>query len=104
MDAKYIVIRTGTNELLFTFPSRISHSAMFAMVKHLRHGIKSSWVTPYGKSEAVAAGYIGKAGNCYGESESLKLKARPEIDTALFKNEHVRSTVEKKPAQPALVE
>lgn len=83
MKAKYIVIKSGDEELIFVFPKAVVHKEMFAMVKAIKDSHGPNWSRPYFNAVCVGAGFVGN-GHCYGESESLGVVSRDEVDTALL--------------------
>lgn len=85
MKIKYIVIRQPDgDELLFTFPAAVEHLSMFQSVKTMRVGPDGRWTRPYSWAECVGAGFIMDR-QCYGESESIGIKSRSDVDTALLR-------------------
>ena len=84
---KYIVIEVITKdivrELPFIFPEAIVHSQMYKYMQHqmtMEHDADSV--------RCVAAGFLSiQAGfgvECHGESESLNIKSREQVDTDLI--------------------
>lgn len=83
---KYIVMQvksgTMTLEIPFLFPDCIVHAMMAQVAKPLCEATwKNSAASP------ISAGSISSAdcwADCYGDSETLKLKSRGEIDSELI--------------------
>lgn len=71
---KYVVFSGYNGEQIIIFPKIIQHSVMADDVK------KSS----FGGMRPVSGGFIID-GECVGESESLRMQSRGDIDTALIK-------------------
>ena len=70
---KYVVFNGHEGEQIIIFPKIIQHSVMADDVK------KSS----FGGMRPISGGFIIN-GQCVGESESLRMKSRFEVDTALI--------------------
>lgn len=73
---KYIVTKQddGTEEL-FMFPREINHDAMMEALRMMRNQTYGQWQRIF--RTPIAAGFVD--GNvCYGQSETLGLKARKE--------------------------
>lgn len=70
---KYVVFDGYKGEQIIIFPKIIQHSVMADDVK------KSS----FGGMRPISGGFV-VYGQCVGESESLKMKSRLEVDTALI--------------------
>ncbi len=82
---KYIVTKCEEGvEEIFVFPSKVHHDAMMEMLEGIKNHTHRPWNRIY--RAPVSAGFISSEGKCYGESETLGLKSRPE-DTTLFKNQ-----------------
>lgn len=85
---KYIVVEVTTKdivrELPFIFPEAIVHSQMYKYMQHqmtMEHNADSV--------RCVAAGFlssiqVGFGVECHGESESLNIKSREQVDTDLI--------------------
>ena len=74
--AKYIVVANEIdlrNERIFSFHPTITHKEMFQSVKRLRF------------DTLISAGFIDEFMQCFGESMTLNIKARPDEDTRLLK-------------------
>jgi len=73
---KYIVTKQsdGTEEI-FLFPRKIDHDCMAEMLEHIRNQMHGDWKRVF--REPVAAGFV-EDGECFGKSETLNLKSRPE--------------------------
>jgi len=69
INGKYIVIKTEYNEMPVLFPFIVKHNSLVASNRIVSAGF---WKLEDGK-------FI-----CYGESNSLQLKSRPEIDNELM--------------------
>ena len=68
-NAKYIIVKTRDNgEYPIIFPLRVTHKQMAT-----RNG------------EPISAGFVNDRLECFGESDSLGIKSRPE-DTAIIKD------------------
>lgn len=87
MSRKYFVLKKDDKEYFVTFPNcqEMSHKNMAEVVRRVRvDGDRhDDWCRSFGHSEIVSAGFMDADGNCYGHSESLGIKSRPE-DTRLF--------------------
>lgn len=85
MEMKYIVISDGTKEEIVIFPKEMDHDQMFAAIKSIRFDESDGvgWTRKYMHTKPVSAGFTNLV-NCYGKSESLKLKCRVNVDTALL--------------------
>ena len=70
---KYVVFDGYEGEQIIIFPKIIQHSVMADDVK------KSS----FGGMRPISGGFVVN-GQCVGESESLRMKSRLEVDTALI--------------------
>ena len=70
---KYVVFASHRGEEIIIFPEQIQHSVMADDVK------KSS----YGGMRPISGGFVVN-GECVGESESLRMKSRGDLDTALI--------------------
>lgn len=88
MQTKYIVIKHGDKEMIFTFPNEVTHSFMFGAVKTIKQGFPLNWTRPYLDAEIVSAGFVTHTGECHGKSESLGVASRPELDTMLLQIGH----------------
>lgn len=83
LEQKYIVIKDGANELMFTCPRVVQHRNFFESVQTMKEGGDNNWRRPYRNHVCVAAGFI-LDGQCYGRSESLGVDSRPAHDTLLL--------------------
>jgi len=70
---KYIVIETPIGEIGFTFNNFINHSDFSECMIHL---LAMQCKLNFTKLKTVSGGFVDSRGNCFGESESLKLKSR----------------------------
>lgn len=75
MNAKYVVIRYNlTGETIYVFP------------EHVTHRIFAQYNAGMG-DKIVSAGFVAMENDgllmCYGESESIGIKSRPEEDSVL---------------------
>lgn len=84
MNHKYIVIKSGNEELIFVFPESITHKHMAEAVCQVREGIGNRWTKPHFNAKPIAAGFVSNDGVCYGLSESLRLPSREGKDTMLL--------------------
>ena len=82
MKTKYIVVRMGSAELLFTFPAVFDHDKMAVAISHVYVGSKKDWDKPLFNAVTVSAGFINASG-CHGRSETLGLDSRGAVDDAL---------------------
>jgi len=85
---KYIVIAVEGEELPFLFDERIVHSDMLESVRAMRVGRGQGWSRPYRGAACIAAGFITPRGHCFGESESIGVGSRGEVDDALINSKH----------------
>lgn len=77
MTTKYICIGYGlAGDSIFIFPAHVEHKTM---AEHLVHEVLGFTVLSAGFVRENVTGRMV----CFGESESLGIKSRPEIDTAL---------------------
>lgn len=70
---KYIVVDDGLSDSIYIFPNHVQHYYMLANLG----------------GELISAGFVvftATGLECYGKSVSLKVEARPEIDTKLLKS------------------
>lgn len=84
---KYIVFKHDEHgELLFAFPNKpiLVHAEVAEMLRAVKIEKGRSWGRDLFDAEIVSAGFIDKHGNCFGKSESLDIKSRPDIDKKLF--------------------
>ena len=80
-EMKYVVVQTEEQgEQLFIFPKNIDHDRFAEVLSNIRLGSGYNWERIY--REPISAGFTDGT-KCYGYSESLSLKSRPE-DTALL--------------------
>ena len=68
-NGKYIVVKDTYGENTYIFPAIVNHSAMARNVG----------------GEIISAGFINYRLECYGESVTLKVKAREKEDTELVR-------------------
>lgn len=81
-EMKYVVVRSDKQgEQLFIFPKNVDHDRFAEALCVIRHGHDRDWRRIY--REPVSAGFTDGV-DCYGESETLKLKARPARDKELL--------------------
>ncbi len=73
---------TGKQEI-FLFPDDVNHDAMAEMLERIKNQTYGNWHRV--RRTPIAAGFVDSNLNCYGISESLGLKSRPE-DSILLKN------------------
>lgn len=79
-------------ESMFIFPMNVDHDRMFEALGAIRFGTARNWERKFRDGEAISAGFIVD-GACTGESETLKLKSRPKVDTAIFNSMQKAGTV-----------
>ena len=72
-EMKYVVFDGYEGEQIIIFPKKIQHSVM-------ANDVESS---SFGTMTPISGGFIVN-GKCVGESVSLRMKSRLEIDTALI--------------------
>ena len=70
---KYVVFDGHKGEQIIIFPKIIQHSVMADNVKE----------SSFGGMHPISGGFVVD-GQCVGESESLRMKSRLELDTALI--------------------
>jgi len=70
------------NEELFQFPRSIDHDAMAEVLGRIKDQTHGNWKRV--RRVPIAAGFVDSSG-CYGKSETLHLKARPEDSKLLAK-------------------
>lgn len=78
---KYIITaQDNKKEEIFIFPCEVNHDCMAEMIARIRDKMHGDWRrinrTP------VSAGFI-EGGECVGESETLRLKSRPQDSSFL---------------------
>lgn len=83
MILKYVMFAYTTGEVQrlypVIFPEQMVHALIAEAQRAYRHGSKTNWV----RATPVSAGFVtqeigSSKWACYGESESLKMKAHPE--------------------------
>lgn len=72
-EMKYVVFDSHKGEQIIIFPKIIQHSVMADDVKR----------SSFGGMRAISGGFVVN-GHCVGESESLRMKSRLDVDTALI--------------------
>lgn len=82
---KYIVVMNSETEMeeIFTFPMTIDHDAMFEAIYRAKNCTREYWTRNW--RVAVSAGFVASNNECYGESISMNLKSRNEVDTLILK-------------------
>lgn len=85
MDCKYIVIAKDDRELMFVFPASIVHAVFAGTVLGMTILTPGRRERPYMYYQVISAGFVSPDNTCHGGSESLDVKARPDVDTALLK-------------------
>ena len=88
MKLKYIVVKTEQGkELPFVFSADITHADFLSGVEMIPTGYWASHGQNYNRTlrgvECIAGGFFNGL-ICYGESESLRVKTRGAIDSALL--------------------
>jgi len=75
---KYICVtdEQGQNEEIFVFPRSVHHSVFADMVGFMPNTSGPNWERIVRKP--VSAGFVDRNGHCHGNSETLRLKSRPE--------------------------
>lgn len=85
MKHKYIVLALADGDLIFVFPESIDHDRMAEACDRIRFGSERNWTRKLrAEGEVVSAGFINEKDECYGHSETLGLKSRGAVDTALL--------------------
>jgi hypothetical protein len=80
---KYIVtLSEGSIEEIFVFPNAVNHDCMAESLMRIKNKTHGDWHRVH--RTPIAAGFISQDGSCYGESLTLKLTSRNQVDTALF--------------------
>lgn len=80
---KYITTKDEAGkEEVFLFPRNVHHDCMAEMLGFIKNQTGGNWGRVY--REPVSAGFVDGNMNCYGHSESLKLKSRPVEDTGIL--------------------
>ena len=72
-DMKYVVFDGYNGEQIIIFPKKIQHSCFAESIEKLS----------YGTMYPISGGFIVD-GECVGESESLRMESRGDLDTALI--------------------
>lgn len=81
---KYICTESEEGvEEIFVFPKTVDHDVMAEGVEGMKNRTRDPWKRIY--RMVKSAGFIDARGTCFGKSETLGIKSRGEIDTALFK-------------------
>jgi len=83
MKQKYIVVVLEGTEHIFTFPIIVDHDRMYEAMEAIRFGDRRNWDRKLRNGEAIAAGFVVD-GVCQGNSETLGIKSRGKVDTALL--------------------
>jgi hypothetical protein len=83
---KYIVFDFNGKETIVLFPRTLIHKEVSDAVKTIKTGRGRDWKRQYKDSNVISAGFfdLDESDVCYGESESLCVKSRPEEDAALL--------------------
>jgi hypothetical protein len=71
-EMKFVVHEGSLATEIYLFPNFVTHSDFVN-----RMGFDTA--------DVVSAGFVSSDLKCYGDSVSLKLKSRPEVDTALLR-------------------
>ena len=82
---KYITTRLDDKEVIFVFPKTVDHDRMWEAMEAIRFGDHRNWQRKLHDGEAISAGFVDSTGNCHGRSETMDLKSRGSVDTALLK-------------------
>jgi hypothetical protein len=69
-------------ESIFIFPKIIDHDRMHEGITMIRFGYGNRWERKL-RDYPISAGFF-ENGKCFGESETLNLKSRGAVDTALI--------------------
>lgn len=80
---KYLVTVLEGEEVIFVFPRSVDHDRMTEALEAIRFGTSRDWCRKLRESEVIAAGFVTR-GVCHGHSETLDLKSRGDVDTALL--------------------
>lgn len=80
---KYIVTEDENGvEEIFMFPKEVNHDCMMEMLARIKNQTWGDWHRVFRK--AVSAGFTDGI-ICWGESETLGIKSRKEVDALLIK-------------------
>ena len=71
------------HETLIVFPKFLHHDCMAESLEGVRNQTYGNWERIFRRP--VAAGFVDRGLKCYGNSETLGLKSRPEQDTKLLR-------------------
>lgn len=83
---KYICVkRKGDNQIIFTFADTISHALMFNCISN--NCYQRPLVSGHDKFEVVSAGFVTKKLQCFGDSQTLNVKSRGDVDSKILKNQ-----------------
>lgn len=81
---KYIVTLLDDKEVIFVFPRCVDHDRFAEGMESIRFGNHLNWERKLRDGKILAAGFVNQ-GVCSGNSETLNLKSRGAVDTALLK-------------------
>lgn len=84
---KYICTKKadGTEEI-FTFSMKINHDCMMEAVESIKNQTHNRWIRIH--RDIISAGFVSAKGTCFGNSETLGVKSRGDVDTELLKNQY----------------
>lgn len=77
MRHKYIVARVGRHEGIHVFPESYTHANMWSFISRT----PNDWSV--NEPKLISAGFVTN-GQCWGESITLKMSSRGEVDSKLL--------------------
>ncbi len=81
---KYICMKNEAEmEEVFLFPRWVNHDCMEEVLHHIKDQTHGNWKREFRRP--VSAGFVSANLECSGESETLGLSSRGEIDTKLLR-------------------
>ncbi|MCK4621281.1 MAG: hypothetical protein KAT62_03600 [Desulfuromonadales bacterium] len=84
---KYICTeQEGGVQEIFIFPRTVNHDAMAEMLERIKDHTTGSWTRI--SRMPISAGFVTKDGICYGESITLNLESRHQVDADLLAEQH----------------
>lgn len=81
LEMKYVVVESALGIQMVMFPKNIAHKQMAEVLSYIKEDSGRGWKRVH--REPISAGFTDGV-RCYGESESLSIKSRPDADTQLL--------------------
>jgi len=80
---KYICTKDEDGEEeIFTFPRSVDHDCMAEMLNKIKNHSTGNWKRV--RRKPVSAGFVNDMGYCFGESITLDIKSRGDVDTEIL--------------------